>query len=212
MNLNLNPESARAGSGGSNRIDSKGKYKGVINHAKYHTVPTGSQWVEFSFTSDAGQEARIGICIVSKDGNETYGMKKLQAVMACCNIRELTTRPALIKEYDYDLKAMIDVNRDVFNELSGAKIGLALFRDDKTSKKGKDFFSMELEAPFNYQSEQTAQEILDKMPAQSLEKIVQRLKDKDSRRQNQTNQQSYTTSDFNSAAQACGSFDDDIPF
>lgn len=216
MNHQLNPDMARQGAGLSGRIDAKGKYKGVIKHAKISTSYAGSEWVELLFKSDGGQEARISICIRSKDGEQTFGTKKLHAVMACCKVRSLTESEQLVREYDFDLKTTVEVMRPAFAELKDKKIGFVLYRHDQTSKKGKDFFAMELAAPFDYETEQTAVEVLDQRPATSLPGIVQSIKDKDSRDSNMfsapTMAESGASPFLSSDPEPCNNFDDDIPF
>lgn len=208
--IKLNTESARQVQGQSGRIDQKGKYKGVIEYAKIYAIPTGSQWVEFVFKDDNGQNCRLSVCVKSKEGKETYGMKVVHAVMACCSVRELSKSSMMVKEWDFDSGAMADIQAEVLTELTGRKIGFALFRVDSTSKNGKDYFEMEIAAPFDYESEQTSGEKLDSLPAKLLTKVVTSLKDKDKRQKNELS--------GGSMAQNQGfqpqpdDFDDDIPF
>jgi hypothetical protein len=138
-------------------------------------------------------------------------MKVVHAVMACCSVRELTPSMMTVKEWDFDAKAMADFSVEVLTELSGRKIGFALFRVDKTSNKGKDYFQMEIAAPFDYESEQTSGEKLDSLPAKLLTKVVTSLKDKDKR---QKNELSGGSMDQNQGFQPPpNNFDDDkIPF
>lgn len=182
MNISLNPNLAKAGSGGSSRIDSKGKYIGTIEWARVYSIPSGSTWVEFKFKSLLDQEAKVALCITNKDGDETYGYKKLQALMACCKIRNLTEAKMTINIWNFDSGQMEDTEQVVYKELCGANVGLLLYRHDKTSKGGKDFFQMEIEAPFAPDTEQTAAEVLDQLPAKQLEKMVQALRDRDERK------------------------------
>lgn len=177
----LNTESARQVQGLSGRIDEKGKYKGVIEYAKIYTIPTGSKWVEFSFKDDGGQGCKLSTCVESKEGKETYGMKIVHAVMACCSVRETTIVNKTVKEWDFDVKAMMEVSVEVLSELTDRKVGFALFRVDKTSLKGRDYFQMEIAAPFDYETEQTSGEKLDSLPAKLLTKLVISLRDKDQR-------------------------------
>lgn len=177
----LNAESARQVQGQSGRIDEKGKYKGVIEYAKIYTIPTGSKWVEFSFKDDSGQNCKLSTCVESKEGKETYGMKIVHAVMACCSVRELSVSQKTVKEWDFDTNCMAEVIVDVLTELTGRKVGFALFRMDKTSNNGTDYFQMEIAAPFDYETEQTSGEKLDSLPAKLLTKVVLSLKDKDKR-------------------------------
>jgi len=201
----LNTESARQVQGQSGRIDQKGKYKGVIEYAKICTIPTGSKWVEFVFKDDNGQNCRLSVCVKSKEGKETYGMKVVYAVMVCCSIRETSTALVTVKEWDFDARAMADIEVEVLTEFSGRKVGFALFRVDKTSKKGQDYFQMEIAAPFDYETEKTSGEKLDSLPAKLLTNVVTSLRDQDKRDKPAHNP-------FSSEAAGPDSFDDDIPF
>lgn len=207
--ITLDSDSAKAGSGGSSRIDSFGKFKGTIKHCKQYTTESNAKFVEIYFSSDGGQETKIRICTHSKVGEPTYGFKQLQAVMACCKVRTLTPIEAVIDDYDYDQNKVVPIKRTIYKELSGKQIGLALYRHDQTNdKSGKDFYSMEIAAPFHYDTEQVAAEVLDSSPAALLEKIVAGLRNKDSR-QSGGHQKSH---DFYQSAQPSDNFDDDIPF
>lgn len=185
MTINLDPQAARAGSAPSSRIDSKGKYKGTIVHAKKYQLSTGSTWVEIYFKADTEQEAKLKLCIISKTGDFIPGYKKLQAIMACCKLRTLTETQATIKDYNRETKQLEDMQATVFQELAGQKIGFALYREDGTNRNtGNDFFNMEIAAPFTYENEQTAQEFLDQQPPKQLENIISGLRDVDKRQQN----------------------------
>lgn len=185
MNYTLDTKAAKAGSGGSGRIDSTGKYLGHIKFCKYWESDGGAKMVSIKFESDEGQSSDIQICTHSgnaKGNQPTYGYKQFQAVMACLKTKALTLVDQQVEDYDHDEKEMKMVTRAVFKEMTGAKIGFALYRHDQTnSNSGRDFFRMEVSAPFNYETEQTAQEVLSQKPAEQLPGIVMAMKDKDSR-------------------------------
>jgi len=212
-NYTLDPKAAKAGSGGSGRIDTTAKYKGKIKFCSCWQSDNGASMVKIKFESDDGQTSDIQICTHSgnaKGNKETYGFKQFQAVMACLKLRNLTPMEATVEDYDRDQQQMAQVSRTVFKEMTGAKIGLALYRHDQTSNQGNDFFSMDIAAPFNYDSEQVAQEILDNQPATKLSKIVMSMKDKDSRTSGGGGAQ--TGDGYGSYQEAGGGFEDDIPF
>lgn len=203
----LDPQAAKAGSGGSSRIDTTGKYKGKIKFAKYWEGDSGAKFVTISFEADTGQQCRLQICTHSgrdKGGQPTYGYKQVQAIMACMKVRALTRVEQVVNDYNQDTKQVEPVKRTVFKEMTGAKIGFALYRHDQTGQNG-DYFTMEIAAPFNYDSEQTAQEVLDQKPAETLGKIVNSLKDKDSRAKSAGSSYSYQQP-------SSSDIDDDIPF
>jgi len=205
----LDPQAAKAGSGGSSRIDTTGKYKGKIKFAKYWESDGGAKFVTINYEADSGQQCRLQICTHSgrdKGGEPTYGYKQIMAIMACLKVRNLTKVDQIVDDYDQDAGEVKPVKRQVFKEMTGAKLGLALYRHDKTSQQGKDVFSMEIAAPFAYDSEQTAQEVLDQKPAETLGKIVANLKDKDSR------PKAATGASYAYQQSAGTDLEDDIPF
>lgn len=181
--ITLDSKIAKEGSGGSTRISAKGKYKGFIEHMKVYQTDSGSTFINFTFKADTGQDCRFNICIFGKDGQPTYGYKQLQAMMACCKIRSLTPAKVTMDDYNVETKQVEKMERDVYKEFSGAKIGFALYRHDrpKYSDPSKMEFVMEISAPFNFDSEQTAQELLDSKPPATLEKIIQNLNDKETK-------------------------------
>lgn len=211
MSFTLDTQAAKAGSGGSGRIDTTGKYKGKIKFAKTWKTDNGANMVVIKFESDEGQSADLRICTHSGDakGNEpTYGYKQIQAIMACLKVRSLTEVEQVIEDYDHESKEVKPMKRMVFKEMTGAKIGLALYRHDQTnSQNGNDFFAMDIAAPFNYESEQTAKEVLDQKPAEQLSKIVLSMKDKDSRQQ-----AGSFSSGYDMQAPAGSDLHEDIPF
>jgi hypothetical protein len=209
--ITLDSKLAKEGSGGSTRISAKGKFKGVIEHMKVYQTDSSSTFINFTFKADNGQDCRFSICIFGKDGKPTFGFKQLQAMMACCKIRSLTPTKVIMDDYNLDTKQVEKMERDVYKEFSGAKIGFALYRHDrpKYSDPSKMEFVMEISAPFNYDSEQTAQEVLDSKPPASLEKIIQNLTDKETK---STAQSAGGYSGYESMPEANGSMEDDIPF
>jgi hypothetical protein len=181
--IELDTSMAKAGSGGSSRIDSKGKYKGVIQYIKTWTTDNGAKMMQINFKADSDQEARMNVCLFGKTGDPTYGYKQFQALMACCKLRKISEAQATVKDYNPETSQTEDMQRTVFPEFTNMKAGLVLYRHDqnKYSDQTKTIFTMEIAAPFNYETEQTAQEVLDSAPAKQLEKIVLNLKDKDTR-------------------------------
>lgn len=178
FNVSLNRNDAIAGSGGSARIDALGKYKGTITLAKVYEVKSGAVFVQINFESDNGQTARLSMCTKSKEGKDTFGFKQLQAIMACVKVKGLTAVEKEIEDYDFEQGKMAKVMRHVYPELMGKKIGFILYRHDQ-AKDGKDFFTMEISAPFQYDTELTASEIMDqKVNPEQLPKVLANTKNK----------------------------------
>lgn len=211
--INLDVNAAKAGSGGSNRIDAKGKYKGRIEFMQAYQTDSGAKFVKFNFISDTDQEAKFKICIFGKTGDPTYGYKQLQAMMACCKIRSLTPVQRVVKDYNYETGEMEDMERTIYKEFDNAKLGLALVRHDKPkySDPSQMTYEMEIAAPFNYDTEQVSQELLDKQPAKLLERIIKNMQD---RKTNPSASNSSGYTDYSGVQEASGvdPFSDDVPF
>ena len=206
FSVEFNKEYAKAAAGSSDRITTTGKYKGKISLAKYRSFSTGSQGVEIHFTSDDNQSARFTLVAKNKNGEDTFGMKKLHAIMACTQTRSLASAPKIIDEYNYDSKSTERVERTVYPSLE-KKIGFILQREDYTNSSGNDSFRMNLNAPFVYETEQTADEFLNDQAAAKLPNLIASLKDIDKREHSKSG-------NFASLAgsQPANNFDDDIPF
>lgn len=210
MMYQLDATAAKAGSGGSGRIDSTGKYPGKVKFCSYWETDNGAKMVKIKFESDSGQAADIKICTHSgnaKGNQPTYGYKQFQAIMACLKTRALNLVEQVVEDYDPDAGEVKPIKRQVFKEMTGAKLGFALYRHDQTSDQGKDFFVMEIAAPFNYETEQVAQEVIDSKPAEKLGRIVLSLSDKDSRQK-----ASGSVGGYDEYSQFQQPDDDDLPF
>jgi len=204
----LNKNDAIQGSGNGGRIDTTGKYKGKVELAHVYQTDSGAEFVQINFESDHGQKCRFSICTKGRDGKETFGSKRLQAMMACMKLKSLSAVPKVVKDYDYNAGGIADVTRNVLQEMMGRKIGFALAKVYKTNEKsGKDFYEMEIVAPFEYETEQTAQEVLEGKPAEGLTRIVTSLKDKDQRKT-----PIYAGATGEPGPIANKDFEDDIPF
>lgn len=211
-NVSLNKNDAIAGSGGSARIDELGKYKGTITLAKVYEVKSKAVFVQINFETDTGQTARLSMCTQSKEGKPTFGAKQLQAIMACVKVKNLTAVERQIEDYDFEQGKMATVNRHVYPELTGRKIGFILYRHDQVSREGKDFFTMEIAAPFQYDTELTASEIMDqKVNPEQLPKVLANTKNKVTAAKHDVDPySSYAASSH--MQQPADGFSDQIPF
>ena len=213
-NVSLNKNDAIAGSGGSARIDELGKYKGVITLAKVYEVKSKAVFVQINFESDSGQTARLSMCTQSKEGKPTFGAKQLQAIMACVKVKSLNAVEKEIEDYDFEQGKIAKVTRHVFPELMGKKIGFILYRHDQVSSEGKDFFTMEIAAPFQYDTELTASEIMDqKVNPEQLPKVLASTRNKSTAAKSHDSDTYSAYATVTAMQQPAGSdFNDDIPF
>lgn len=164
---------------GSNRITESGAYVGVITEAKKIVTPNNAQGIEFSFRRDDGAEANyITIYTVKKDGTQAFGIKQLHAMMSCLGIKAITEQNRIIKEYDQNVRQIIEINGVVHPELENKPIGLALQKEEYLNSNGDTKYKFTIVAPFKVDTRQVAKEIINNQPAQALDKIINRLIDK----------------------------------
>jgi hypothetical protein len=204
--IQLDPEMAKDGAMiGANTINKSGAYVGKITEAKAIQKDSGAAGIEFTFERDDGAQARyITVYTQKKDGNEAFGMKQIQALMACLKTRSVTQQNRAIKEYDHQYKQMMDVTAAVYPELENKPVGLVLKRESYTNNNGEEKFKFNIVAPFNAETRQLANELLDQKPAEILDKIIESLIDEEPAKPKQAQHQGYQTPPVD--------LNDDIPF
>jgi len=206
LDKNMAIEGAAAGGG----ITESGAYTGKIVKAEtFQSSIPGSQacGVEFTFERVDGARARyLQVYEKKADGGDAFGLKQIHAIMACMKIRGI-------------------------NQLNDFchPVGLILQREDYQNSAGEEKYKFQIIAPFNAQTRQTADELLNGKPAVTVDKIVETLVDKKAKpRTNQGGNQAAANQGYqqysqpqgnqpqgNSAAVASNGapvFDDDIPF
>lgn len=169
-NFALNQDAAREANSVGKQIRMTGKYKGTIT-AFYDKSDKGAESVNLMFESDQGQTCGpLSIYTHNRDGRELPGFKLVNAIMVCVRTRSLTTTLGNVDLYDFDTNSVQTKKKEVYQELSGKKIGLVLQQEEMTDKEGNlkldnsgnPKYRMTVSAPFDYQSELMAVEILDK--------------------------------------------------
>lgn len=170
----LNADAAREANSGGKQIRQTGKYKGKIKAAFYDTSDKGAESVNIMFESDQGQTCGpLSIYTHNRDGKELPGFKLVNAIMVCVRARQLTAKTGPVDLYDFDTNSVQTKQKDLYVELTGKDIGLVLQQEEMTDANGNlkldnnglPKFRMVIAAPFDYQSELMAGEILDKKAA-----------------------------------------------
>lgn len=190
-----NEESAlSAGLGGF--INETGAYIINITEAELrrnNSPDNKSQWIEFSGETDDGRKVNyLSVYSVKKDGQpNNFGVNMINALMGCAAINQLTEK-------------MISASKSVAPEFSGKKIGLILQKVLRTKQNGEDTYGMEIRMPFIAATRQTLQERKDGLQAETVDKILSTLKDRDGRKK-----QTQPANNFSHDSQ---DFDDQIPF
>ena len=158
-------------------INESGKYFGEILVAEWNeNHATGSKNIVITYKSDEDQKATIWLntgFIDKKTGlpakNET-NLGKLSAILACLRMRStggITKKN--IKKWNKEVGQEVDVLCDVFDDLSGKKLGMLIQMEiDKKAQGDDPRPSPILLAPFEYSTELMATEILDKKTSPEL--------------------------------------------
>jgi hypothetical protein len=203
----LNPEAAKAAGVGS-RITATGKYVGRIT-AAVHTVSSkkGSEGIEISFESDDGATADyLTLWTHNAEGDELYGYKTLNALMACMKLRELKATNGRSPDRNGGTQEAF-----VYTALL-QRVGLVLQREDYVSTQGKDSFKFNIVLPFAADTGLTAAEILARATTpEQADKVASTLKDKAPRKAPSPSSTGYSQAPASHAGGG-GMVDDDIPF
>ena len=173
--FNLNTESAKQADAGG-RIESTGKYVGVIKSMEFVTAKSGAQGFEVNFESESKEYTTFTIWTVSKDGQPLSGTHKVNALIACCGVRSLTPTEQALEKYDFDTKQKVKRLCIVAPEMSDKRVGLLLQRENYVNSNGQPRHQMNFFASFNAESELMAKEVLErKTTPELLPKALERL-------------------------------------
>lgn len=172
-----------AGQGGF--INENGAYGITIAEAALTTSNSGAKAIEFSGESDDGRKVQyLSVYVTKKDGTEnTFGVNLIQAMMGCAGIKQLTTHMKAAGQY-------------VAPEFAGKKLGLVLQKVLRSKSDGSDTYGLEIRLPYIAQTRQTLLEKSEGKNAESVDRMVAGLKDKDERRKGNSNNGSAGYADF----------------
>lgn len=170
----LNPQAAKQ-AGVSSYINETGPYVGVFKRAEAVVSKQKTDGIEFTFLSDDGRTCDFLNCwTYNEDGKELYGLKMLNALMACMRVRDIAPIEGSIRDRDGNTK-----KTTIFPELMDKPIGVLLQREEYEKNDGSIGFKFNIVGSYEAKSGMTASEILDKATKPVLmEQMVARLKDK----------------------------------
>jgi hypothetical protein len=181
---------------GSEKIQEAGCYVGEITQCWEEISQNGSVGFKINFRRDDGAEARhITLWHEDAAGKKNFNLNKINALMFLCKIRAVTKKQGKIKKWSTEEKKETDQTAYIFPEFFGKKIGLCLGADLYDGK-----IKMVLDHSFDPVTKQTAGEMIEKKPAEIVEKMIQRY-------QKQPKKQPEKTQAASSV-----DFDDEIPF
>lgn len=209
MEYTLNTEAAKQADNINQRIDSSGKYMGVLTRAEPITSKKGSKGVDMSFRSDTGATADyLTLWTHNADGKQLQGFNVLMAIMTCLRVRDLKPQDGTVEKWDADQQKRVTMTVPLFKELMGKPLGLLLHMEEYAKTAGGTAWKPMISAPFD-KDEFTASEILNKAKApEILAKMVLSLRDRPLKAGSSIPSATATTS-------SSGSFDDmdsDLPF
>lgn len=175
--LELNAEKARAADNRQTAITETGKYIGTIMRAEKLTSTQGTMGLGLSFKSDDGSTANyLDVWFAKANGDELYGIKTVNALMACLRMRKADDGPIQCEKWDKGAGAMARVTVPGYPAMMGQRIGLLLQESIETDQQGGDQQRIGIYGVFQSDTELTASEVLDgKTTPEKLPKMLQAL-------------------------------------
>jgi hypothetical protein len=170
----------------ANRID-QGAYVGRIKQAyKKVSENTGTEGVHIDFVASAGGQQGFDLWTRKADGTKIFGQDQLQAIMACLGLRGLESKAGKYTQRDFDAKADVEKEGELFPALCDKDIGLVFQKELITKQDGGDSHRMNIYGVFRASDKLTASEIREKkVKPEKLERMLKGLKSKDSRKPRQ---------------------------
>ena len=169
---------AEATGGGFGVLES-GIYKGVtINFASLGTTKNGNNTVSLDLTTADGHQLTIWSSFMSIDrtwssGKENFGYKDWQSFMVANGAKTITPTPFTLKKDD----GTVIKELSVIKELHGKKCSLAIQKRFTTNGSGEEKLDNIIHSSYNAKG-QTYLEAKSGSPAEKVDKVAARLKDK----------------------------------
>lgn len=199
-------QAIQAGAGAG--ITETGEYVGTLSA---HSFVKASQaaGVEFTLDSPQGKAQFLSLYHTKKDGSANpMGANMIQAIMGLLKINQITGVDNGKK--DYSGGTVLDIP-----EFEGKQIGFILQKELTTKGDGSDSYSFDIKMAFSANTRQTLLEAMNGKEAETVDKILSTLKDKDSRRSQQQGGPQHQPSNLQNAASASLADDggwDDVPY
>jgi len=195
-------------------IQEGGKYTGVFLSAiAVKSSQKKTKAIQFEF-QDEKTEAKANYLTIyyeRADGTTiARGANQIHAIMACMGIEELTEKKSVIKVYDFEAKAEVDKKVKMFAELVNVPIGILFQKQLYTRGNGSDAARVNMLGVFDAKTGKTANEKLEGLEAEAIDKELKRLEVRDSRKSLEEIEKQNNADD--SEEQPSTEFDDDIPF
>lgn len=191
--MNYDQEAAKK-AGGSEYITESGAYVGTLS-AKWAESSKGTQGIEFSLACPGGKADYLTVWVYKAGGEMiTGGYNLLQAIIGLLKLRGLG-------RFKKDAEV---------TEFAGKQIGFVLRKVLYTKNNGDDGYKFEIVMPFSATTNKTLREALDNKPAETVDRVLATLKDKDER--GASRQPVQTGGAFDPGVPPADDLDDGLPF
>lgn len=212
--LELNTEKARAADNRQTAITETGKYVGTITRAERLMSTQGTHGLGLSFKANDGSTANyLDVWFAKANGDELYGIKTVNALMACLRMRKAEDGTIQCDKWDKDAGAMVRATVPGYPAMMGQRIGLLLQESIETDQQGKDQQRIGIYGVFQADTELTASEVLDgKTTPEKLPKMLQALMANPVRDNRKNKGAPARTAQPAQAGSGFNGMDDDIPF
>jgi hypothetical protein len=204
----LDPNLAKQADTVGGYINETGKYVGTFTRAeKLISREKQTHGIGFTFKDEGGRETRFDIWTMKANNEPLSGLKQVNAIMACLQLRNLTETMQQVKKWDNGQE--VTVQAPCFTDLQGKRIGLLLRAEEYEKMNngqptGQTGWRMGLFAIFQADTELMASEIMArKTQPEQLAKVTGQLADKPLNRRGAAPAR---------APAATADMDDDIPF
>lgn len=191
------------------KIESKGRYLGMITRAESVTSKKGTKGVDLSFKADSGETADyLTLWTHNVEGKQLMGFNTLMAIMTCLRVKNLSATYGEVEKYDADQQKRVTVTVPLFRDLMNKPVGLLIAMEEYEKTAGGTSWKPTIAAAFDKDGF-TASEILNKAttPA-TLDKIEAALRDKPLNAINT----SAPATHADRTGERFDQFDDDVPF
>lgn len=162
---------------GSDFISKTGDYIVTIKQVAAYETKMGATMLEFALKADDGRLAFPTVCIIAKDGSETFAWRQVQALMKLTGVTEAPFVAGKVYRRNGE---KVDGHR--VPSLEGKRIGVVLQHEDREYEVNGEIrrsYQMNVVTFFDPETRRVAREIINgEMEAKLLDQRLATLKDK----------------------------------
>lgn len=161
------PDAVRVADGFmQNIITSSGIYKGKIKLAKYVVANNGTSGIRFLFENEEdGKTALFTLFTHKENGKTTKAFYLLNSIMIILDIRQLLPVTLTIEEFDKRRNKSVGVERPCYPVLHDKEIIIEIGARKTYVKDRYPTINYSLLNVFDYNTQQSAEEIIKNIPA-----------------------------------------------